>query len=38
MKKSYCIELLAKFVRWVAVGILSFIVAIPTIVSLTASM
>ncbi len=37
MKKPYSVELLAKFVRWVVVGILSFIVAIPIIVSLDTS-
>jgi len=35
MKKTYSVELLAKFVRWVVAGILSFIVALPAIVSLT---
>jgi len=35
MKKAYAN--VAKFVRWVVAGIVSFIVALPTYTSLTAS-
>lgn len=36
MKKAY--SAVAKFMRWVVTGVLSFIVAIPTIASFSTSM
>lgn len=36
MKKAY--SAVARFVRWVVAGVLSFIVAIPTVASFSTSM
>ncbi len=36
MKKAY--SAVARFVRWVVAGVVSFIVAVPTFISFSASM
>jgi len=39
MKKTYTkvTEMIAQFVRWIVLGVLSFLVAIPTITAISSS-
>jgi hypothetical protein len=39
MKKAYtkATEMIAQFVRWIVVGVFSFLIAIPTIISISSS-